>query len=171
MPTILRKDRRAVTPIVAEILLVAIAVVLAAMIYFMASALLQSPGANTPYVTFASPTRIPSGITGRENYSIQVADASRSAPFDAYKFNLMVENKTAPTAVAVEASSQPAPIVVNGIPYRVVWNDAGGGGMLNAGDTFTVSGNGAPLPVSMHFAFYLIWAADGSAIQTAQFQT
>lgn len=171
MPTTLRKDRRAVTPIVAEILLVAIAVVLAAMIYFMASALLQSPGANTPYVTFGSPVRIPSGATGRENYSVPVADASRSAPFDAYKFNLMVEGRPASAAVAVASTGQPAPIVVNGTAYRVVWNDAGGGGMLNAGDTFTVSGNGVPLPSRTHFVFYLIWASDGSAIQTAAFQT
>lgn len=171
MKPFLRTDGEAVTPVVAEILLVAIAVVLAAVIYIMASGLLQAPGANKPYVTFAAPVRIAAGTTGLANYSIQVADVSASVAYGSYKVNLAVEDTIYSAAVPVAASGQPASLVANGTAYRIVWNDAGGDGMLNAGDTFVVSGNGVPLPANVHFRFYLIWVADGSAIQTASFLT
>ena len=44
MKAIIRKDERAVSPVIATILMVAITVVLAAVLYVMVSGLISSPG-------------------------------------------------------------------------------------------------------------------------------
>ena len=51
---IIRKDEKAVSPVIATILMVAITVVLAAVLYVMVTGLLTGPGASKPQVTVAS---------------------------------------------------------------------------------------------------------------------
>lgn len=166
----IRRHRDAVSPVVAEILLIAIAVVLAAIIYIMATGLLQGPGLSKPYVTFAAPTRISDGTSGLANYSVRVAEASQDYAYTSYKVNLVVNNVTT-SAVPVRPTGQVAGLVIGGTAYRIVWADLGGGGMVNAGDTFTISGNNVPLPAGLHVLFYLIWSSDGSAVQSSEFHT
>lgn len=165
MKAIRRLDRRAVSPVVAEILLVAIAVVLAAVIYFMASGLLSSTGATKPYASLAE-----TYPNAQSNMTLKVAGISQSFSYNAYKFNLGEQNVTG-TATYIGPSGTPVYFVIAGATYRVTYTDVDGGGQLTQGDQITVSGNGVPLPHNVHFTFYLIWATDGSLVTSNSWLT
>ena len=70
-----KKSKRGVSPIIATILLVAITVVLAAVLYILISGLTKGPG-NTPLGTalaLSSPTENSKGTTNYYNFSVQSA--------------------------------------------------------------------------------------------------
>src|SRR5437588_1754552 len=58
MKSVIRKDEAAVSPVIATILMVAITVVLAAVLYVMVSGLITPVGGNKPLVTFSSVTKV-----------------------------------------------------------------------------------------------------------------
>ncbi|HYM39541.1 MAG TPA: type IV pilin [Thermoplasmata archaeon] len=159
MKTVRRPPSDAVSPIVAEILLVAVTVVLAAVLYLMASGLLTSRATIPPVVAFSSVQPFPSGTY---NATFSVADASRAVTIPNFHFVLKVGATFGP-ASDFAASGVPVPVSVNGTVYRVTWLDVNGGGTLAAGDTITVSGNGVSLPRSTSFDFFLLWT-DGSQL-------
>lgn len=161
MKTLRRLDRHGVSPVVAEILLVAIAVTLAAVIYVMASGLLNGPGISKPIVAFGPLQSYP---TGSHNATFSVASASVMYKIANYRFNLEA-NGAFGNATAFAASGAPASITVGGTTYQVAWRDTGSDGGLNDGDLITVSGTGASLPPLTPFAFYLLWS-DGSVLAT-----
>src|SRR5947209_12004557 len=72
MKSVIRKDEAAVSPVIATILMVAITVVLAAVLYVMVSGLITPVGGNKPLVTFAAVDQ------SRGNATIAVAGASQS---------------------------------------------------------------------------------------------
>src|SRR5205823_7040617 len=72
MKCVIRKDERAVSPVIATILMVAITVVLAAVLYVMVSGLITPVGGNKPLVTFSAVTQ------SSGNATIAVAGASQS---------------------------------------------------------------------------------------------
>ncbi len=149
----------AVSPVVAEILLVAITVVLAAVIYLMASGLLNSNPNVTPVVAF---TGIHGYPAGSYNTSFSVADASQSLAIVKYHFNLQV-GSTIGQAMDFAPSGTPANITVNGTVYRVTWLDFDGAGTLSQGDQITVSGKGVSLPSLTSFDFTL-FTAEGQLV-------
>src|SRR5512136_1591865 len=157
MKAILRPCPEAVSPVVAELLLVAITVVLAAVIYVMASGMLGGNPVSRPIVALSG---IHGYAGGSYNTSFSVADASQSKAILNYKFNLQVGtyygNATnfAPTGIAAD-------IVVHGTLYHVVWLDSDGGGSLSQGDQFTVTGDHKSLPAAVSFDFLLFWS-DGN---------
>lgn len=161
MKTLRRLDRRGVSPVVAEILLVAIAVTLAAVIYVMASGLLNGPGISKPIAAFAPLQTYP---TGSYNATFPVASASVTYKIANFRFNLEVNN-TFGSATDFAASGVPANVTVGGATYQVTWKDTGGDGGLNGGDLIVVSGRGASLPRMTPFVFYLLWS-DGSVLAT-----
>lgn len=169
MQAILRVDRKAVSPVVAEILLVAIVVVLAAVVYLMASGLLSGPSTSKPFVAFQPYTYNGSGIPGRVNCTITVAAVSKDYSYGNYKANLAV-NGTTGTAVAVGGNGVTVTVVVGLVPYRITWRDIGGDGYVNGGDTFLVTGGGVPLPKATQFTFYVLWS-DGSSVGAIGFPT
>ncbi len=61
MKAIIRKDEQAVSPVIATILMVAITVVLAAVLYVMVSGLISGPG-NAPKAIGVSVTSSPNGL-------------------------------------------------------------------------------------------------------------
>src|SRR5579859_2382502 len=70
-----KKSKRGVSPIIATILLVAITVVLAAVLYILISGLTKGPG-NTPLGTalaLSSPTENSKGTTNYYNFSVASA--------------------------------------------------------------------------------------------------
>jgi len=159
MKAILRRSPDAVSPVVAEILLVAITVVLAAVIYLMASGLLGGHATVPPIVAF---TGIHSYPAGSYNTSFSVADASQSLAIFNYKFNLRVGSLVG-TATVFAPSGVAANITVNGTAYRVVWVDTDGGGSLTQGDQVTVTGNRVSLPAATSFDF-LLFTSDGQQV-------
>src|SRR5947207_11478653 len=98
MKTIIRKDEAAVSPVIATILMVAITVVLAAVLYVMVSGLITPVGGNKPLVTFAA-------VDQRSgNATIAVAGASQSVSPSNYKVNLQVGSNTG-SAVAMPTTA------------------------------------------------------------------
>ena len=158
MKTIRRLDGRGVSPVVAEILLVAIAVTLAAVLYVMATGLLNGPSASTPIVAFTPVQTYPSGSY---NATFSVASTSITYKIANYRFNLAV-NGSFGSATDFAPPGVPAAIQVGGTTYRVTWTDTGNDGGLNAGDLVTVAANGRSLPRATSFVFYLLWSDGGS---------
>src|SRR5205809_808780 len=160
---LVRKDESAVSPVIATILMVAITVVLAAVLYVMVSGLLTGPGAQRPVVTFGSVTSITNG------YQFSVAAASQNVGPTNYKVNLQV-NSTTGTSVALTATSMsvviPAPVSAT---FTITWLDPGGERTLNGGDTFQVTRSGG-IPIESTYVFYLLWS-DGTQIQSQNHQT
>jgi flagellin-like protein len=159
---LVRKDESAVSPVIATILMVAITVVLAAVLYVMVSGLLTGPGAQRPEVTFSSPTVITNG------YSFSVAGASQQVAPASYKVNYQV-NSTTGTAVLLQQSMTvviPAPVSAT---FTIAWISPGGGGTLSGGDRFQITRTGG-VPISSSFTFYLLWV-DGTVIQTQAYTT
>ncbi len=167
MKRFVRADRKAVSPVIAEILLVAITVVLVSVVYIMATGLLSGPAASQrPLVTF-SPLQ---PFTGSDyNASFTIAGASLSYSPSYYRFNLGVGGVVG-TARALAASGVPASITISGTTYQVIWIDTGGESSLNGGDTIKVTGQGISLPRATPFVFSLLWT-DGSAVAQQAWST
>ncbi len=166
MTRILRARAEGVSPVVAEILLVAITVVLAAVVYLMASGILAGHTEPMPIVGFAAGATF---LPGSHNVSLEIAGASQAQPATAYAFNLRVGLAYgAPTSFA--ASLAAADIAVNGTTYRVTWIDVDGGGMLTGGDRIEVTGSGVSLATGTAFEFLLLWH-DGTVLTAASWHT
>ncbi|MEK6986927.1 MAG: type IV pilin N-terminal domain-containing protein [Candidatus Thermoplasmatota archaeon] len=166
MKTIIRKDEEAVSPVIATILMVAITVVLAAVLYVMVSGLIGGPSTSKPTVAFT--TGVP--VTNGEQLSI--ASASQAVGPANYKINLQV-NSTAGAAVAMPLTSGTSVTITVGAPistsFIVAWTDIGGEKTLNGGDSFTVT-RAAGLPAQSSYTFFLLWS-DGGQVTSTTFST
>jgi len=150
--------------VIATILMVAITVVLAAVLYVMVSGLITPVGGNKPLVTFSAVSQA-SG-----NATISVAGASQAVSPSNYKVNLAVGTTTGAAVAMPTTSGLFATVVISGVTYRIYWTDIGGERTLNAGDNFRVTGNNIALPAATSFTFYLLWS-DGSSIQSTPWAT
>src|SRR5205809_2934014 len=82
MKGVIRKDEAAVSPVIATILMVAITVVLAAVLYVMVSGLITPVGGNKPLVTFSSVTKV-NAVT----WTFSIASAQPTVAQSNYKVN------------------------------------------------------------------------------------
>ncbi len=166
MKPVLRPRMEAVSPVVAEILLVAITVVLAAVVYLMASGILLGHTESIPVVAFAP------GVTfeaGSDNVTLAIGGTTQNLYLFDYEFNLKVGSTYGvPTAFA--ATRTAASLAVNGTAFRVTWTDVDGGGTLTGGDQIAVEGSGVSLPANTAFQFILLWH-DGTTLTTASWHT
>src|SRR5213083_538617 len=154
MNPIIRKDEEAVSPVIATILMVAITVVLAAVLYVMVSGLLVGPGATRPQVTFGSVDL----SVSPGNATFQIAGVTQSVGPANYKVNLQI-GTNAGTAIAMPTTSGSyVSITVGSTVYRIYWTDIGGGNTINEGDQFRVAGNNVALSPSGSYVFYLLWS-------------
>jgi len=163
MKSVIRKDEAAVSPVIATILMVAITVVLAAVLYVMVSGLITPVGGNKPLITF-------SAVSQDGNATMIVAGASQSVAAANYRLNLQVGTVTGSAIAMPTTGGNSVNVVVSGTTYRIYWTDIGGELTVNAGDNFRVTGNGIRLPAATAFTFHLLWS-DGSAIQTTTWTT
>ena len=158
MKAIIRKDDQAVSPVIATILMVAITVVLAAVLYVMVSGLISGPGASKPFVTFSSAT-----VQGT-NVTFTVASASIASTLNSYKVNILQDT------VAVGTGAQTLVSGATGMTFgaiKVVYTDISGNGQLKSGDIVKITG----LSTGHAYQFVLIWASDGSSLQTVSWNT
>ena len=162
MKSVIRKDEQAVSPVIATILMVAITVVLAAVLYVMVSGLISGPSTQKPFVTFGSVTKVNS-LT----WTFAVASASPAVNPSNYKLNFKVD---ATTGTAVNMGANLANVSVTGVSPvpGVKWTDLGGEGTLNGGDLFTITFASAPTS-GVSLTFYLLYS-DGTQIQSAAWQ-
>ena len=159
MKAIIRKDEQAVSPVIATILMVAITVVLAAVLYVMVSGLIG--GTNTtskPTVTLTV-----SKITG--GVSILVAGIQPSSPPANFKVNIQNATSLATgTAIAMPTTTGGSvSVTASTIVFTIVWQNTGGSGQVSQGDNFVIT---YTAPAGTHWNFLLIWSADGSVLPT-----
>src|SRR5436309_7177380 len=161
MKSIIRKDKEAVSPVIATILMVAITVVLAAVLYVMVSGLLVAPAATSH--TLSLRAALPFFSPGNATFAI--AGVTQAVGPSNYKVNLQ-RGTSAGTAIAMATTSGGyASVTISGTVYRIYWTDIGGGNTINEGDQFRVTGNGVALTTASSYVFYLLWS-DGGQIQT-----
>lgn len=153
-----RRDDRAVAPVVAEILLVAMTVTLAATVFYVASNISsQASVSNHPFVAFGAVT------LQQGNATVPIIGASRAVPAADYKVNLEV-GTTMGRPANLAAGGVAVTVTVGGTDYRIAWQDVAGDGLLNAGDPITISAANGPLPSGI-YSFFLIWS-DGAVVQS-----
>ncbi len=158
-----RQDERGVAPVIAEILLVAMTVSMASVVYLYANNLSSQSVSNAPFVAL-SPATLENGIA-----TITIVGASREVPAASYKVNLQV-GPAFGTPVPLAPRGRPATVVVDGASYEITWTDVGGAGVLAQGDPITVAAASGPLPPGTAYAFYLVWS-DGGVVQSVAWTT
>ncbi len=166
MKAIIRKDDQAVSPVIATILMVAITVVLAAVLYVMVSGLIGGTTTSSkPAVTLT----ISKTSTGAD---VLVAGIQPTAAPSNFKVNL--EDVT----TAAFGSPVPAPlttgtnvtVTVESTTFHITWQNPGGSGTISQGDHFVIAhyGTGA-YATGTTYSFLLIWS-DGSTLTSINWQ-
>src|SRR5437870_5360024 len=165
MKSIIRKDEAAVSPVIATILMVAITVVLAAVLYVMVSGLITPVGGNKPLVTFSPVTKV-NAVT----WTFSVASAQPSVAQSNYKVNFGIGTNTG-TVANMGANGANVTVTVTGATpasVGVKWTDLGGTGTVKGGDIITIAFPSAPA-TSTSLTFYLLYS-DGSQVQSKVWQ-
>jgi archaeal type IV pilus assembly protein PilA len=126
MKKIWKMKKDAVSPVIATILMVAITVVLAAVLYVM----VMGFGGNTPQTPTGAFVGSPQSVTN--GYKLQFGVISPETKFVDCKVVVTV-NGTASTAVAI---SPPTDTVGT---YTMTWTDLGGDGAISNGDYVTMT--------------------------------
>ena len=165
MKATIQTDEQAVSPVIATILMVAITVVLAAVLYVMVSGLITGPGASKPLVTFSGINKV-NAVT----WSFTVASAQPAVAPSNYKLNFQI-GQTAGTAVNMGATNVNTTVTVTGATPSSVgikWTDLGGTTTVKGGDIFTIAFPSAPASGTA-LTFYLLYS-DGSQIQSKNWQ-
>ncbi len=153
----IRKDQEAVSPVIATILMVAITVVLAAVLYVMVSIFAQQQVIRKPVVTFAG-VETDNPEPGNFTATWNVAGVSESdTSFTDYR--AVVSMDGAPLTVAQTLS--PDAIMSFGT-VKLIVRDLGGEGRFSGGDSFLVYGMGA----GHSWKLSLIWGDDASELQS-----
>lgn len=151
-----RKDREGVSPVIATILMVAITVVLAAVLYVMVSGLIGGGQTARPFVNFSG---VSSPAAGEWTFSPQPDRTANIAEYQVVVLN--------GSAVAVSARALTGCLGVNttciggGLTLRI--DDIGGTNQLTSGDQFTLSGVQAS-PSSDQYTVRLLWAQDSNQV-------
>jgi flagellin-like protein len=147
-----RKDLKAVSPVIATILMVAITVVLAAVLYVLVSG--YGGGTAVPTAGFSSPVR-----NSADNYTVTVAEISET--YDIGEFKLTITNGTSSFTGTVgvgEITLAPSTTI------QAWFVDVGGEGMLGSGDYFVID-----FGVDGTYGVKLLWIdSDGNAHQIAE---
>jgi len=145
-----RSNRALIIVVVAVVVvLVVVPIAVAAILYMMVSDLIGGPGVPAgPSGGFSAPALQEGNVT------FTVTSMSPAYPIGSFDF-WMVVNGTAGARSPVGASGVPTAYAVSGTTYLVAWADLGGDGSLTAGDSFSVAGNGRPLPPRTDFTFEL----------------
>jgi flagellin-like protein len=169
MKAIIRKDDQAVSPVIATILMVAITVVLAAVLYVMVSGLIG--GTNTtskPTVSLTLATKVSGTSSGAD---VLVAGITPTAAPSNFKVNVEnVSSSTFGTAVAAPTTTGgSATVSAGGQSFTIVWQNPGGSGQISQGDHFVVTSTSIKNGSGIRYAFLLIWS-DGSTLTTFNWQ-
>jgi len=141
-----------------------IGLLFAAFVVYFFLPLQRTPVAIVPSVTLG-PVRFSSG-----NATFDVISVTTAAPIGFFRVNLDVDRVTG-TIQRIELDPRYATVFVSSQQYRVYFVDVGNNLTLSAGDRFTVTGNGTPLPASTSFTFYLLWILDGRMVGSTNWTT
>ncbi len=146
-----RKDERGVSPVIATILMVAITVVLAAVLYVMVVNLIDLDQNKKPYVTLRGLDCAAGACTA------DVTSASRAADVSQFKVTVFANGQRAIEPTVLVAGQD---IAGGGLTLR--FTDVGGEGKVTAGDAFRLSGTSS----GVTYEIDLLWAADGTVVSS-----
>ncbi len=118
----IRRNEKAVSPVIATILMVALTVVLAAVLYVMVSGLIGGTTASEPNVQLAQ-----ADGQGGNQWKINIAGVSESKDIDSFKAILLKDG-------ALWKTLDP----LSGTTTNVTFTDLGGESKLTTGDYFLV---------------------------------
>ncbi|HKZ64480.1 MAG TPA: type IV pilin [Thermoplasmata archaeon] len=150
-----RKDEGGVSPVIATILMVAITVVLAAVLYVMVSSFIGDGGDRKPIVSTAA------GECGTDWCEGSIAGTNGNHALARYKITVLADGvqAIAPTPLA-------AGLNVSGGGLTLRYTDLGADGILNAGDTIRLSG----MQPGVSYRVALLWH-DGSELRSLVFDS
>ena len=164
MKAIIRKDEQAVSPVIATILMVAITVVLAAVLYVMVSGLIggQNP-VSKPVITLQLNTK------STLSADILVTGAQPASLPTNFKVNLQVGTAFGGAAALTTANANTT-VTVGSDTYHVMWQNPGGSGNVVGGDHFTIWYPSGTAPAAgTSITLLLIWT-DGSTDAQVTYQ-
>lgn len=151
------KNRSAVSPVIATILMVAITVVLAAVLYVMVMGF-GGTSSSAPTGSVAAAEK-----TGADELKFTFGAFSKETQFTDCKFAFGLDGDME-TALTISLSS--TSYTLNGTSgYTVEFHDLGGDGKFSTGDYVTLTAPGASLDDG-EYTCTIIWGQDGSTIGT-----
>ncbi len=154
---VIRRDDSGVSPVIATILMVAITVVLAAVLYVMVTGLIGGGGTVKPVVTFTGASAQPDG-----SWKWTVADIDRSQSLASFEALLLANGTTAISSTSLETCETGC-----GSGLVLTFTDLTGNDNFNGGDFFVLTGTNPDTDYTMN----LIWTSTDDVIQTVTFTT
>ena len=160
---IVRKDEKAVSPVIATILMVAITVVLAAVLYVMVTGLIGGGSSNAPIIALTSAVQTATPGTYTMRPSGMSGGCTPTCPLASFKIQLF---NTTTTQIAI---CNPPPVLSNSSNLcsgsgadriKVGFTDANNNGKLETNDFFTISN----VAMGKTYRLSLVWAATGNEI-------
>ncbi len=151
----IRRNEKAVSPVIATILMVAITVVLAAVLYVMVSGLIGTS-------TTGAPTADMIASSTPDGYELELAAPSRSEGLSAYKVSVLKDgtpwtNMPMVVSIGMEVKNQ------NGDEW-LNFTDLTGDDKLTGGDFFTLE----DLTSGSKYEVSLLWAANDNKITSEE---
>jgi len=160
---VLREDEEGVSPVIATILMVAITVVLAAVLYVMVSGLIGPGGGPSPTMSWAGHVITP-GSSGGDDWEFRVASIDPAVDLGNYRVSILQG-----TSIVDGPEDLTNGNLVLGTASTTHLNvsDLDGGGRLSAGDTF-ILGN---LASGSTYHMVVYWKASGGEISRKTINT
>jgi len=148
-----RKDEDGVSPVIATILMVAITVVLAAVLYVMVTNIITTPPERKPSVVLGILDCDANACEGR------VTTAQPATALTQFRVTVTVDGAPviAPTTLAANTN-----ITGGGMTFR--YTDIGGEGKMTGGDSFTLNGLAPDVTYEVSF----LWR-DGTVVESIAF--
>ncbi len=152
----MRTNEEGVSPVIATILMVAITVVLAAVLYVMVTNLIDDPGGRRPIVTLDS-----MGCDAVECRGRVTAASSPSVDLGRFRVTVLADGNALilPTELV-------AGVDISGGGLTLRYTDLGAEGKVTGGDTFRITG----ISAGVEYEVVLLWN-DGTGIQSVTFST
>lgn len=159
---IVRMDEKAVSPVIATILMVAITVVLAAVLYVMVTGLINPGGGSAPTMSFTGATVVTG--QGGNDWEFRVASVDRAESFGNYRISVL---EGSVTMLAVTDMAATAPLIGTATTLHLNLTDLDSGGKLSGGDTFVV-GN---VLSQKSYHVVIFWKSSGNEIARRTFNS
>lgn len=144
-----KRDHLALIIVLIVVVVVLLPLIAAALLYVMVSGLIGIPTVIPPTVTFGPVTE------HAGNATIPVAYVSGNIDPGSLQVLLQANHSQATPIALPGPNGGPSSLVAGGRALRVYWTDADNNSLLSSGDSFSVTGEAAPLPTSTVFTFIL----------------
>ena len=148
-----KSDEGGVSPVIATILMVAITVVLAAVLYAMIGVIIPPPQEPKPRVALSSQSCAPSACDGK------VAEISAATDLNRFRVTVIANGAVVFPPTTLTANMN---LTGGGLTFR--YTDVGGEGKMTGGDTFRLSG----IAAGGTYEVSLLWK-DGTVVQSITF--